>query len=80
MMTLNLLAHPLRARVIIDIAPDLTRRVYVSKMDITRPQDVTQIVEAIIWSAVDLAQRHGITLKGFTITPPPPTPPPKEGA
>jgi hypothetical protein len=66
-MRLNLLDRPLLARVVIDIGPDQTRRVYMSKFDAQTPADVEAIVKAVIWGAVDLAQRHGITITGFTI-------------
>lgn len=66
-MRFNLLDRPLLARVVIDVAPDYSRHVYISKYEAGRPEDVAKIVEAVIWGAVDLAARHGITIKGFQV-------------
>ena len=70
----NLLGPDLRAEVVIHVAEDWSRKVYVSKL-VGTPQDLARVVESIVRAGVDLGTQHGIKIE-FSPTPPPQEPKP----
>ena len=63
----QLLLPDLRIEIMVTVAADGAVKLFFSKP--AGPADVPLVVNALIGSGVDLANRHGLTLRGLTTAP-----------